>query len=166
MAITTGTIQVFTFKEGLLSKVAHDLRLTLGQFEIDFDPESGSISGRFSPATLTVDGAMRDGRVDEGALKPKDKREIQGNIQKKILHTARHPEAVFTGSLDGTKVSGDLSLAGRTAPLDFTATVTDGRIRGRATLVPTRWGIQPYKALLGAIKLQDRVEVTFDLPAI
>jgi hypothetical protein len=28
--------------------------------------------------------------------------------------------------------------------------------------VPTRWGIEPFKALLGAIKLDDRVLVKFD----
>ena len=55
---------VFTKKEGLLSKVAHDLRLSLARFEISRDGDT--VRGRFWPDTLTVDGAMRDGRLDAG----------------------------------------------------------------------------------------------------
>jgi hypothetical protein len=31
-------------------------------------------------------------------------------------------------------------------------------------LVPSRWGIAPYRALAGALKLQDRVIVRLSLP--
>ena len=29
---------VFTFKDGLLSKVAHDLKIRINRFSVDFDP--------------------------------------------------------------------------------------------------------------------------------
>ena len=38
-------------------------------------------------------------------------------------------------------------------------------VTGEVTLTPTRWGIKPFKALMGAIKLKDRVLIRFDLPA-
>ena len=41
----------------------------------------------------------------------------------------------------------------------------DGRDRGAVELVPSRWGIAAFKALMGAIRVQDRIWVTFDLPA-
>ena len=39
-----------------------------------------------------------------------------------------------------------------------------GSLELTALLRPSLWGIATYKALLGAIKLQDRVEVHLRLP--
>ncbi|MCA9546446.1 MAG: YceI family protein [Myxococcales bacterium] len=160
---TEGTVQVFTFKEGLLSKVAHDLRLSLARFEISRDGDT--VRGRFWPDTLTVDGAMRDGRLDADGLKPKDKRDIHQNMTRKVLQTDRNPVVELEATHAGGRLQGQLTLNGRRQPIACAVTEAGGRITGRVTLVPTRWGVQPFKALMGAIKLQDRVEVTFDLPA-
>lgn len=160
---TDGTIQVFTFKEGLLSKVAHDLRLTLTRFEITRDGDA--VRGRFWPETLEVDGAMRGGRLDPGGLKPKDKRDIHQNMTRKVLQTSRHPVVELDATRDGARLQGQLTLNGRTQPITCAVSEAGGRLTGRVTLVPSRWGVQPFKALMGAIKLQDRVEISFDLPA-
>ncbi len=160
---TAGTVRVFTFKDGLLSKVAHDLQLTLTRFEVTRDGDA--LTGRFWPATLTVDGSVKGGRVDPGGLRDKDKRDILNNINTKVLHTDRHPVAQFEGQRDGARVRGTLTLNGRSQPVDFAVREADGRVTGTVSLVPSRWGIAPFKALMGAIKLQDRVEVRLDLPA-
>lgn len=160
--ITTGTFRVFTFKDGLLSRVAHDLQLTLSRFEIAVEGEA--VTGTFWPGSLRVDGPVSGGRLEPEGLRDKDRAEIQGTIADKILQIGRHPTAQFTGTHRGDAVNGTLALAGRSAPVSLTARAADGRIRGEVELVPTRWGIAPYKALLGAIKLQDRVRVVFDLP--
>ena len=41
------------------------------------------------------------------------------------------------------------------------------RVRGGATVTQSRWGIKPYSAFFGALRLADDVEVEFDvrLPA-
>jgi hypothetical protein len=57
------------------------------------------------------------------------------------------------------------SMVGKTAPARAPVQVDGHRLRAEFTLVPTQWGIPPYKALAGAIKLQDRVVVVLDLPA-
>lgn len=167
--ITNGNVQVFTFKEGLLSSVAHDLRLTLERFEIEVDPDAGTVEARFWPSSLRVDGAMKGGTLDPGGVSERDKREIHDNITDKILHTDKQPEVRFRGKLavDAPlgRVDGTLTLAGREAPLNVTLERAGGRYRGEAELVPTKWGVAPFKALMGAIRLQDRVRVTFDLPA-
>jgi len=41
--------------------------------------------------------------------------------------------------------------------------VTDGRVVGGATVVQSRWGIRPYSAFFGALKLRDEVRVEFDV---
>jgi len=159
-----GHIQVFTFKRGLLSKVAHDLRLRLDRFEVKTDGER--VEGRFHLDTLGVEGAMKNGELDTSALSDADKSEIVQNIRQTILHTERHPDALFEGRAQrtpgGWRVRGALELAGRREEIELSARAVDHRIQGEIELVPTRFGIEPFKALLGAIKLADRVIVRFD----
>ena len=57
-------------------------------------------------------------------------------------------------------------MTGRAAAVSFALEERSGRLKGRVALTPTQWGIKPFKALLGAIKVQDRVIVEFDLPAV
>jgi hypothetical protein len=38
----------------------------------------------------------------------------------------------------------------------------EGRITGRAVLRQTDWGIKPYSALFGTLKVTDEVEVAVD----
>ena len=160
--INEGVFHVFTYKDGLLSKVAHDLRLRLTRFEVVVDGDA--VSGTFWPAALEVEGPMVRGQLDAGGLSDKDRRDIRGSINDKILLTARHPQATFEGTRMGARVSGQLTLVGRSAPVDVHLTEDGDRLRGEVTLTPTRWGIKPFKALLGAIKLKDQVLVRFDLP--
>jgi hypothetical protein len=40
MAMLQGTVHVFTFKEGLLARAAHDLRLRLERFRVSLDQEA------------------------------------------------------------------------------------------------------------------------------
>ena len=40
------------------------------------------------------------------------------------------------------------------------------RCAGQVEFAPSRFGIQPYRAFLGALKLDDRVRVSWDLRVI
>ena len=167
-ATTPAKIEVFTYKDGLLARLAHDLRLSLGRFEIV--REGDEIRGRFWPGSLTVDGAIgRGGELDTRALSGSDRSKIAGNIAERVLDLARFPEAGFTGKLaagEGTHtLEGTLTLVGRAVPLRVSVRAAGGRLLAEVLLVPSRWGIAPYRALAGAIKLQDRVLVKLDLPA-
>lgn len=156
------TVHVFTFKEGLLSTVAHDLRLSLTRFEVRVDGDA--IEVVLWPDSLRVDGSVKGGRLEPSGLSEKDKAEIvQNACGRKILDVARWPEVRYRGRRTGDRVDGTLSLAGRDAPLGFSVREDAGRVRGRLELAPSRWGIAPYKALLGAIRLKDRVVIDFDV---
>jgi hypothetical protein len=161
--ITTGSVRVFTFKTGILSRLAHDLRLTLGRFEVSW--EGGVVRGRFWTSSLSVDGAVIRGAVRESTPSASDKRKIHGNITQKILDTARFPEVTFEGELVGDQLRGGLTMCGRTQRISIAVAEESGRFSGSVELTPTLWGIPPFKAIGGAIKLQDRVRVEFDLPA-
>jgi len=164
---TRATVHVFTFKEGVLSRLGHDLRFTLRGFTLELDGDE--VRGRFPTDRLTLDGALRDGALDPGALSAKDIRDIDDNVAKDVLKTKRFPEAHFSGRVDDPRssqprIEGSLELVGRLSPLSIRARrERDGQLTGRVQLVPSRWGIKPFKALLGAIRIQDRVDVAFEI---
>ena len=60
-------------------------------------------------------------------------------------------------------MSGDLTLVGTTHPIAFDVAVdADGMLRGAAVVKQTDWGMKPYSALFGALKVADEVEVAID----
>src|SRR5262245_59936066 len=63
---------------------------------------------------------------------------------------------------DGLSVTGDLTVRGSTRPVAFDLTLTDGRVRGTAVVKQTEWGMKPYTALFGALKVADEVRVEID----
>jgi hypothetical protein len=159
--------KVFTFKEGLLSRLAHDLQLTLGACLIEV--AAGKVTARFALRSLRVDGAVAKGRVTS-ALKADDKASIERTMASELLDVDRHPEARFEGELGerrGTRVAvtGQLSLAGRQRPLAASVELGDAP-RCELELKPSEFGIAPYRAMGGALKVQDRVriELTLDPP--
>jgi polyisoprenoid-binding protein YceI len=161
-------VQVFTYKEGLLSRVAHDLRLHLEPRGLEVKRLGEQVAVEIDPNALLVDGAMRGAQLDGSALDQRDREKIVTTIRREILQTERYPKIRFNGTAVARgdrelELRGELELVGLQRPLSFTATREGRRIRARVTVTPSRWGIQPYKALAGAIRLQDRVTVELDL---
>src|SRR6266851_2380789 len=69
---------------------------------------------------------------------------------------------VDAGSLEVREGSdGDLTITGTTQPVTVHGRLTAGRLEGSAAIVQTRWGIRPYTAFFGALKLSDEVKVEF-----
>jgi polyisoprenoid-binding protein YceI len=156
---------VFMFKEGLLSRVAHDLRLHVERFTIT--READEITARFEPASLVVDGVMHDERLDPNGLGQRDRSKIVQTIREDILRTRQHPSIEFRGRLDpgNLRVVGELTLLGVRRPLTIQAKPERDRVRASVHLRPSEFGIAPYKALAGAIRLQDRVRIELELDA-
>ena len=60
-------------------------------------------------------------------------------------------------------MQGDLTLLGTTHPLAFDVEVGDGgTLTAVAVVKQTDWGMKPYSALFGALKVVDEVEVEID----
>lgn len=162
------TIRVLTFKEGLLARLAHDLRLHVERFTIV--REGDELRVDVDPGSLAIDGVMKDGRCDAGALSSGDRATIGETIRTTILDVRRHPSIrargrVTTREDGGVELRGELVLRGVTRPLVLVARREGSRLRASTSLRPSEFGISPYKALAGAIKLQDRVVVELDLDA-
>ena len=162
----SGCVHVFTFKRGLLARAAHDLRLSVQRYSLD--QQGDAVAAEFDPLSLQVDGTMKRGRLDPGGLSPKDMAEVLDNTRSQVLQIHRYPKIRFEGRAvqKGTliAVAGTLELVGQRRPLTFTLRRVGGRVQGELELQPSRWGIKPFKALMGAIALEDRVVVVFDLP--
>ncbi len=156
-----GTVRVFTFKEGLLSRIAHDLRLDVGRFTVELDGDD--VTAVFETTSLSVNGVMKKGRLDRRGLNKRDMAQVERTIRDEIFHSGRFPQISFDGRREGHRVTGTLEMKGRRAALSFDIGADEALWRGRVELQPSRWGIPPYKALMGAIKLKDRVIVEFEL---
>jgi polyisoprenoid-binding protein YceI len=163
----TDYVRVQTFKEGLLSRMAHDLQLHVGRFEVTISEDQ--LDATFDPSSLRIDGVVKGGRVDPTVLSTGDRRKIQDNIEREVLHARRHGPIQLSARIEANgpsrwRARGELTLLGVTLPLTVIARAgDDGRVRSHVVLVPSRWGVRPYRALGGAIRIQDKVVVEIDL---
>jgi hypothetical protein len=159
-------IHVFTYKAGLLARVAHDLRLQVQRY--DFTLRDGRLSGYCEAASLVVEGAMSPHGLDREALSEHDKQQILETVHAEILETERFPRVELDARLNAhagsIHIEGMLTLRGRTLAIesDLRAGASD-LWQASFEITPSRFGIPPYKALAGAIRLQDRVTVVVTL---
>jgi polyisoprenoid-binding protein YceI len=163
-----GQLLVHTTRTGLGAKAGHDLIIEVTRWHgcatIDpADPANSSV-------TVEVDADSFEVRKGTGGVKPvsnADRVEIH-NTLKEVLHTAQHPTITFQsrrvdGSVGSFSCDGELTIMGVTRPVMVQGHVTDGRVVGGASVVQSRWGIRPYSAFFGALKLSDEVKIDFDV---
>ena len=158
-----GTLWVRTGRTGAVAKAGHDLLIHVTAWEATLEV------GEQSSAALTADASSL--RVQEGtggmqALDDGDLANIHQTIDDEVLmrteiafrSTSVQPAA--DGS--GIAVEGELTLSGATHPIAFELAVEDGRLTGSAVVTQTAWGMKPYSALFGALKVADDVTVGID----
>lgn len=162
--------RVYAFKEGLLAAVGHDVALSVGKISMSLDGDR--IQAIFDAGSLSVLHAMRGGAPHEGALSDKDKRTIEGYVREDILHSRRYPAIRFTStsiardddSPDTFVVEGTLELHGRTKTIRVPLAQKGDQIVARAKLHQPDFGITPFRAMLGALRIQPHVEVEIAAP--
>ena len=154
-------VRVYTYKTGLLSPVAHDLQLSLEKWDLRRD--HGDLVFEAWTDRLRIDGPVVRGRLEPRGISDKDRRKIKSNIDDKILDIQRNPRVVFRGRERRDRIEGTLLLRGQSVEISIPTTESKGQLRGEVTIRPSLWGIRPFKALGGAIKLLDRVRVAFCL---
>jgi hypothetical protein len=167
-----GTLEIRTYREGMASKVGHDLIIEVTAWD-------GTVSLVEDPAqcTLALSADPRSLHVREGldGLKPlsdKDRGEIRKNIDEKVLGgqpiTFRATRLELADGGRRLSLRGDLTMAGNTRPVSGELDVDPGgRITGTFPLTQSEWGIKPYRGLMGALKVRDSLEIVVDarLPA-
>lgn len=160
-----GTLVLRTTRQGLVAQVGHDLTIEVARW-------SGTVVVGGNPADSALDITVdtRSLRVLEGTggvkpLSDRDRREILANAAKLLgadrAPTARFVSGTVTPDADGgVTVDGTLTLRGVDRPLVLqVAALGLGRFRATGTVIQTDYGIRPYSALLGALRLADAVGV-------
>ncbi len=166
---TTARCSVFAHKEGLLSAVGHDVRLEVRKFSVEV--EADRVVATFDARSLKAVCATKQGVDAPGTLSPKDLATIDGYVQNDILETRRHAEIRFESSrveLDRGEgeVEGALTLHGRTREITATVHTDGGRTVARVRLSQPDFGIAPFKAMLGALRIQPHLDVELSIPAL
>jgi polyisoprenoid-binding protein YceI len=156
-----GALVVRTKRTGAAAMAGHNLLLHVTAWEATL------AVGAETTLEVVADGSSL--RVQEGtggmqALGDDDKADIRKTIDKDVL---KKKDIKFTSSScesagDGLKVSGDLEMGGKTEPVSFDLSESDGTLTGSATLKQSDWGIKPYSALFGALKVNDEVKVVVE----
>lgn len=160
--------QVFTFKEGLLSAVAHDLELRVTEFEIEVSDDRSEVKARFDAGSIRVVDAIIDGRRSPGTLGRWDKRKIESNIVNEVF-SRREPEIRFASESvraadSGWEIRGTLTIAGRSRSLTIPVHREEDRAVGEVSIHQPDFGIKPYSAMLGTLRIQPEIKVRICLP--
>ncbi len=172
LGANSGNLCVYTFKEGLLSKLAHDLLIEVTDFKVNVEvPEAGFTSGslelEIQTNSLKVICALKDGERTD-ALKEKDVADIERDMGGKVLHPDKFPTANFRSKTiqektGGYKINGDLSLHGVTKTIDVDIDTNGEKLKGMITLLQKDYGIKPFKAMMGTLKIKNEINIGFDL---
>jgi YceI-like domain len=161
------TLSVRTGRTGAAAKAGHDLLLHVTSWEASI-----AVGEEPGDTTLELEADAGSLRVIEGTggmqeLGEEDLANIHQTIDDEVLG---RQEIAFRSTRvraedggDRLHAEGELTLAGRTEPIAFDLVAgDDDLVRARATVTQTDWGIKPYSALLGALKVADDVEVALE----
>jgi polyisoprenoid-binding protein YceI len=155
------TLRVKTGRHGAAAKAGHDLVIEVKSWEatltVDDDAAASSVELTADPTSLHV----LEGVGGMQPLGDDDKADIRKTIDKDVLKTEdiSFSSKSVTVEGDGLTVSGDLTMGGKSNAVTFVLTGDGGAIAGSAKVSQSDWGIKPYSALFGALKVNDDVTV-------
>jgi hypothetical protein len=158
------TLSVRTERSGAAAKAGHDLVLRVTSWE------GTLVLGDDVTMELTADPTSL--RVVEGtggmqALGDDDLANIRQTIDDEVLGREKieFRSTRAQTELDGSRIhaEGDLTLAGETGPIAFDLAIGDGgALTAAAVVTQSAWGMKPYSALFGALKVKDEVLVVLE----
>jgi polyisoprenoid-binding protein YceI len=117
---------------------------------------------------ITVDLDPASLRVITEAVKESDRKDIEKNTDK-TLEVRKHPKIQFRSvsvarDSDRARIEGDLTLHGVTKPISVEARDDGQHWNAKIVLDQRDFGIKPFSAMLGALKVKSNVEVTISVP--
>ncbi|HZU84615.1 MAG TPA: YceI family protein [Polyangiaceae bacterium] len=151
---------------GLLQSIAHNPTLTA-------HPEPFVVElGATDPIDVATDVRFPAAGVEPpGDMSAADRERMRDNVLgRDVLDAARFPAVElhgrYVGNIDGGTLSGDLRVRGAPRPISMAVRVerAGDRLVARGTWEGrlTDLGIKPFRALLGAIRLEDWVRLRLE----
>jgi hypothetical protein len=163
--------RIYVRRAGLLGAVGHDLELQAADYRIDVDEAAPQVRAEFSASSLRVVEAVEGRELRPGRLSPADKTQIERNIADAVLEAVKYPKITFrTASVasieDGYHLRGQLSLHGRERVIEMVVRRRENAgFETEVSLLQPDFGIQPFRALAGALRVRPEVLVCVELPA-
>lgn len=161
-----GRLLLRTSREGIGRRAGHDLILDVTRWsgEAVVAGEDGS--------SVTAEAEIDSIEVREGTggvkpLSDANRAEIKSLMLEK-LRAGEHPKIIFrstavAGTPAAFTIKGDLTVGGRSGPVELRCESDGDRVRGTCVISQSRYGIKPHTAFFGALKVADEVLVEFDL---
>ena len=151
-------VLVYTYREGILSAIGHDLCLRVTRFSVEVGADD-AIVAELDATSLRATGAISQG----------DARKIEGNAAHDVLAARRYPKIAFRSTRvvrdgDRARVEGELQLHGVSRPVAFEAFDDGTDWRADVRLDQRDFGIKPYTAMLGALRVRADVLVRVRVP--
>jgi hypothetical protein len=159
------TLAVRTERAGAAAKAGHDLLLHVTAWEatlvVPDDPGGTTMELTADPTSLRV----KEGTGGIQALGDEDVASIHQTIDEEVLGrqdiSFRSTRVEADG--DTLRARGDLTIVGNTQPVEFDLVSSDGgTLSGSAVVTQTAFGMKPYSALFGALKVKDQVQVVLE----
>jgi polyisoprenoid-binding protein YceI len=166
------TVQAFA--TGLFSAMGHSPVIAIRQY-------TGEVN--FSSKTLEGNGfklVIQSGTLSvQDDINNKDRREIETQMNESILEVGKYPEIVYESAavsvsklgdaLYTVALNGTLNFHGVTRSQPVTARVAEFgemlRASGEFTLKQSDYGIKPFSAAGGTLKVKDELKFSFELIA-
>jgi polyisoprenoid-binding protein YceI len=160
------TLAVHTKRTGAAAKAGHDLVMHVTSWEATLE-----LAAEAESTSMELDADATSLRVQKGtggiqALGDEDKASIHQTIDDEVLK--RHDITFRSSSVQEAaggllRVAGDLTIVNTSHPVEFDLSVgDDGTLAATAVVRQSVWGMKPYSALFGALKVHDDVEVALD----
>jgi len=160
---------VFVEREGVLRRIGHDVKLTVRSFWIDMEAER--VEASFDASSLEVSAAMVEGREEGSLLSDRDKAEIADHVKTDVLNARKHSAITFVSqsitqdSEDTCTIAGTLMLCGAKRAVTLNAKRTGKTWVAECALHQPDFGIRPFSAMLGALKVKPTVRVRVSVPS-
>lgn len=168
----TGALTLHTGRTGVGAVAGHDLEIEVTRWEgtLHIDPadiERSSVAVTIDATSLEV----REGTGSPVPLLAVNKTDIVRTISR-LLQTKKHREIRFvstdvSATDGGYVVRGDLTVAGANRAVELTVTVDANSKAPSGTITTTvlhsDFGIKPYSAMLGALRVRDAVDVRAEI---
>jgi hypothetical protein len=166
---TSAVCHVFTYKEGVLSPFAHDLRIAVTSFVIAIGDENRFIDARFDAESLRVDCAMVNGTERPDLLSTWEKQEINRTIIRDILDSATYKDILLKSSSVTREnstylVKAALTVHGTTRDVLFNVKPVVKQYVADVWLSLPDFGIKPFTALFGAVRIRPGILIRVMIP--
>jgi hypothetical protein len=162
------TLEVRTYAEGALSRLAHDLSLRVtgvtGAGEVG---ETAAADFRIPISSLRVHGLLHGDSVDTSAPTGLERTEIEKRIHRDVFSGSEELHVHI--EIAGGQARGSVRWEGGGGALAFPARVDEAagiwRCAGRAMISLASLGVKPIYGPLRAFRVSDRIEVRWSIEA-